>query len=63
MYGLSMGSATPDHNTRGWDIWDMRLDPGPDILYIWGTVLELPMDSLELHEGGGGWLRFPRGEQ
>lgn len=52
MYGLSMGGATPEYNTRGRIIWGLRLGPGPEILYIWGTVLEVPMDSLELHEGG-----------
>lgn len=52
MYGLSMGSAVSGHSTRGRIIWGMRLDPGPEILYIWGPVLEVPMDSLKLHEGG-----------
>lgn len=55
MYGLSMGSATPEYNTRGRIIWGMRLGPGPEILYIWGTVLEVPMDSLKAHEGGAGY--------
>lgn len=53
MDGLSMGSATPEYNTRGRIIWGMRLGPGREILYIWGPVLEVPMDSLKAHGGGG----------
>lgn len=32
----------------------MRWSPGLEILYIWGPVLEVPMDSLNVLEGGRG---------
>lgn len=53
MGGSSMGSAAPGYSTRDRIIWGMRLSPGPEILYIWGPVLEVPMDSPKAHEGGG----------
>lgn len=61
MDGLSMGGVPPEYSTRGGIICGMRLSPGPEIVYIWGPVLEVPMGSLKVHEGG--LVSFPRGEQ